>query len=95
MKKLFLLLLCLAVFAGFVSAGVVRPLGEISPALPGYGVGYEAVAPDTVLITQVPIALTVSLLVVPVYEALGLSQETAIAPAKTGSFTPADHPLLC
>jgi hypothetical protein len=51
MKKLFVLFLCLAAVAGFVSAGTVHPPGENSPALSGYGVGYEAVTPDTVLIT--------------------------------------------
>jgi hypothetical protein len=47
MKKLFVLFLCLAAVAGFVSAGTVHPPGELPLELPGYG--YEAVAPDTVL----------------------------------------------
>jgi hypothetical protein len=49
MKKLFVLFLCLMAVAGSVSAGAVHPPGEISPALPGYGVDDCAVTPDTVL----------------------------------------------
>jgi hypothetical protein len=47
MKKLLFLFLCLAAVAGFVSAGDIHPPGSLE--LPGYGVGCEAVAPDTVL----------------------------------------------
>jgi hypothetical protein len=53
MKKLFILLLCLVAFAGLVSAGAVHPpeAPALEMALSGYGVGYEAVTPDTVLVT--------------------------------------------
>jgi hypothetical protein len=49
MKKLFVLFLCLMAVAGFVSAGTVHPPGTPALALSEYGVGYEAVTPDTVL----------------------------------------------
>jgi hypothetical protein len=51
MKKLFVLFLCLVAAAGFVSA--VHPPG--APALevlPGYGVDYCAVMPDSVLVAD-------------------------------------------
>jgi hypothetical protein len=53
MKKLFVLLLCLVAVAGLVSAGVVHPpeAPALEMALSGYGVGYEAATPDTVLVT--------------------------------------------
>jgi hypothetical protein len=47
MKKLLFLFLCLAVVAGFVSAGDIHPPGALE--LPGYGFHEAAVTPDTVL----------------------------------------------
>jgi hypothetical protein len=47
MKKLLFLFLCLAVVAGFISAGDIHPPGALE--LPGYSVGCETVVPDTVL----------------------------------------------
>ena len=53
MKKLFVLFLCLVAVAGFVSAGAVHPSGVPAPeVLPGYGVGYCAVTPDTALVAE-------------------------------------------
>jgi hypothetical protein len=49
MKKLLLLFLCMAAVAGFVWANDYRPPGAPALEMPGYGVGYEAVTPDTVL----------------------------------------------
>ena len=55
MKKLFVLFLCLVAVAGFVSAGAVHPSGVPAPeVLPGYGVDYCAVTPDTALIATMP-----------------------------------------
>jgi hypothetical protein len=49
MKKLLFLFVCLAAIAGFVMADDCWPPGAPVLELPGYGVGCEAVAPDTVL----------------------------------------------
>jgi hypothetical protein len=49
MKKLFVLFLCLAAVAGFVWAEDYRPPGAPALEMTGYGVGCEAVVPDTVL----------------------------------------------
>jgi hypothetical protein len=54
MKKLFVLFLCLMAVAGIVFAGTVHPPGEISldMVLPGYGINYAVVTPDTVLVVE-------------------------------------------
>jgi hypothetical protein len=54
MKKLFVLFLCLMAVAGF--AGTVHPPGAVAleMVLPGYGVDYCAVTPDTVLVAETP-----------------------------------------
>jgi hypothetical protein len=68
MKKLFILLLCLVAFAGLVSAGAVHPpeaLPALEMALSGYGIGYEAVTPDTVLVTGTPFLVSDQILAVP------------------------------
>jgi hypothetical protein len=49
MKKLLFLFVCLAAVAGFAVADDYRPPGAPALELSGYGVGCEAVAPDTVL----------------------------------------------
>jgi hypothetical protein len=51
MKKLLFLFVCLAAVAGFVMADDCWPPGAPALELPGYGVGCEAVVPDTVLAT--------------------------------------------
>ncbi|MDR1306284.1 MAG: hypothetical protein LBK74_01750 [Treponema sp.] len=74
MKKLFILLLCLVAFAGLVSAGAIHPPEAPAPemALSGYGAGYEAVTPDTVLVTGTPFLVSDQILVVPDILASGL-----------------------
>jgi hypothetical protein len=73
MKKLFVLFLCLAAAVGFIWAGAVRPPGI--PELPGYGVGCEAVAPDTVLAIETPLrGFHDQILAVPDIMASGLPQ---------------------
>jgi hypothetical protein len=53
MKKLFVLFLCLVAVAGVVSANTLHPPGApASEVLPGYGVDYCAVTPDTVLVVD-------------------------------------------
>jgi hypothetical protein len=53
MKKLFVLFLCLMAAVGFVSANTVHPPGAPSlEVLPGYGVDYCAVTPDSVLVAD-------------------------------------------
>jgi hypothetical protein len=52
MKKLFVLFLCLAAVAGLMFAGDIHPPGIPALALPGYGVDYAAVIPDTVLVME-------------------------------------------
>jgi hypothetical protein len=49
MKKLLFLFVCMAAVAGFAVADDYRPPGAPALELSGYGVGCEAVAPDTVL----------------------------------------------
>jgi hypothetical protein len=95
MKKLFLLLLCLAAFAGFVSAGAVGPPGEIPPALPGYGAGYEAVTPDTVPAVETLVyGLPGRIIYTPDNEApAGLL--TAEDIQRAASVAPVGYPLLC
>jgi hypothetical protein len=100
MKKLFLLLLCLAALAGFVLAGAVGPPGEIPPALPGYGVGYEAVAPAPGTVPAVE-ALVYGFPGRIIYTPNNEYNEalTGLLPAediqRVASVAPVGYPLLC
>jgi hypothetical protein len=62
MKKLFVLFLCLVAVAGFVAAG---PPGAPALELSGYGVGYEAVTLDAVLVMETPFGVSDQILAVP------------------------------
>jgi hypothetical protein len=85
MKKLFILLLCLVAFAGLVSAGAVHPpeAPALEMALSGYGVGYEAVTPDTVLVTGTPFWVSDQILAVPDMMVSGLPRSVFGLPGDT------------